>query len=120
MGSQPVAFSAWLPFFGQGPATRREHRTVCLPDFQGIGIGNHISATLASMWQAFGYRVTSTTTHPGMIASRQRSKLWKLTRAPSLATGSDIIDHATTRLTAGFLYIGPSMQILPAQVLADR
>jgi len=36
----PVAFSAWLPFLGQGPKARREHRTVTLPDFQGVGMGN--------------------------------------------------------------------------------
>src|SRR5262249_34898072 len=37
---RPVAFSAWLPFVSPGPPTRREHRTVTLPDFQGVGIGN--------------------------------------------------------------------------------
>lgn len=34
---QPVAFSAWLPFVGAGPAARREHRTVTLPDYQSFG-----------------------------------------------------------------------------------
>jgi hypothetical protein len=37
---RPVAFSSWLPFVGQGPISRREHRTVFLPDFQGVGIGS--------------------------------------------------------------------------------
>ena len=114
---QPVAFSSWLPFFGAGPPTRREHRTVTLPDFQGIGIGNVLSALIASMWKALGYRATSTTTHPAMIRSRNRSKVWNMTRAPSLVGTTDIIKHASTRLTAGFEYIGPAMKPFTAKAL---
>jgi hypothetical protein len=33
------------------------------------------------MWRAFGFRASSSTTHPGMIAYRTRSPLWKLKRA---------------------------------------
>src|SRR5262249_3313940 len=73
---RPVAFSAWLPFVGSGPPARREHRTVTLPDFQGIGIGNAFANTIAAMWKCFGYRAVSTTTHPAMIAYRHRSSLW--------------------------------------------
>ncbi len=106
----PVAFSAWLPFVGSGPPARREHRTVCLPDFQGAGIGNALSATIASLWRGLGYRALSTTTHPAMIRSRLRSPLWRMHRAPSLAAGREArLRHATTRLTAGFEYIGPAM-----------
>ncbi|HXG12377.1 MAG TPA: GNAT family N-acetyltransferase [Gemmataceae bacterium] len=109
---RPIAFSAWLPFVGAGPPTRREHRTVVLPDYQGVGIGNALSATIASMWQALGYRATSTTTHPAMIQSRLRSPLWRMTRGPALAGRERKLvklKHATTRLTAGFRYVGPSM-----------
>src|SRR5207248_5169934 len=109
---RPVAFSAWLPFVSPGPPTRREHRTVTLPDFQGVGIGNAVSALIASMWKGLGYRATSTTTHPAMIRARQRSKLWRMTRAPSLAGRGDIFRHARTRLTAGFVYVGPALSSL--------
>jgi GNAT superfamily N-acetyltransferase len=114
---EPVAFSAWVPFVGAGPPTRREHRTVTLPDYQGVGIGNALSATIASMWRALGYRAISTTTHPAMMRARQKSSLWKLTRAPALATGRDIFRHASTRLTAGFQYVGPSLPLLVAKAL---
>jgi ABC-type ATPase involved in cell division len=114
---EPVAFSAWVPFFGAGPPRRREHRTVTLPDFQGIGIGNVLSATIASMWTALGYQATSTTTHPAMIRARLRSPLWRMTRAPSLAGGGDVMRHATTRLTAGFVYVGPPLPVLVARTL---
>jgi hypothetical protein len=114
---QSVAFSSWIPFFGAGPRTRREHRTVCLPDFQGVGIGNALSATIAGMWKGLGYRAISTTTHPAMIRAREKSPLWVMTRRPSLAQGSDSIQHAYTRLTAGFQYVGPSMSPLVAKAL---
>lgn len=110
---QPVAFSAWLPFVGAGRPARREHRTVTLPDYQGVGIGNALSATIASLWKALGFRATSTTAHPAMIQSRLRSPLWRLTRRPGLAAGRErrLVDlrHATTRLTAGFRYVGPPL-----------
>jgi GNAT superfamily N-acetyltransferase len=110
---RPVAFSAWLPFVGAGPPTRREHRTVTLPDFQGAGIGNALSALVASMWAGLGIRATSTTTHPALIRARLRSPHWRMRRAPSLAAGAERrlrgLKHATTRLTAGFEYVGPAL-----------
>lgn len=120
----PVAFSAWLPFVGTGPPARREHRTVTLPDFQGVGIGNALSALIASLWRGLGFRALSTTTHPAMITSRLRSPFWVLRRAPSLASGRDRrlpgLRHATTRLTAGFEYTGPALSgRLARQLLAS-
>jgi ABC-type hemin transport system ATPase subunit len=118
---RPVAFSAWLPFVGQGPPTRREHRTVTLPDFQGVGIGNTLSDTIASMWRGLGYRAISTTTHPAMIRSRTGSANWRMHRSPSLAKRRHGripgLKHATTRLTAGFEYVGPAMPARQARAL---
>src|SRR5205807_9462033 len=106
----PVAFSAWLPFLGGGPKARREHRTVTLPDFQGVGIGNALSDTVAALWTGLGYRALSTTTHPAMIAARCRSPPCRLTRKPSFAAKAEGgIKHATMRLTAGFRYVGPPL-----------
>jgi len=116
---EPVAFSAWLPLVrGGGMPARREHRTVCLPDYQGAGIGNALSDTVAAMWKALGWHATSTTTHPAMIAARRRSPHWVMTRAPGLAPrNSKAIPHATTRLTAGFRYVGPAMNRTLARML---
>jgi ABC-type transport system involved in cytochrome c biogenesis ATPase subunit len=115
---QPVAFSAWLPFFGGGPPARREHRTVTLPDFQGVGIGNALSDCCASLWAGLGYRATSTTTHPALIRARLRSPHWRLTRAPALAARHEgKVKHAVTRLTAGFVYVGPPLSRGTAEVL---
>jgi ABC-type lipoprotein export system ATPase subunit len=106
---RPVAFSSWLPFLGRGRPAKREHRTVTLPDYQGVGIGNALSAFVASLWLGLGYRALSTTTHPAMIKARLRSPLWHLTRKPSFAKSDDRLKHATTRLTAGFEYVGPAL-----------
>jgi ABC-type arginine transport system ATPase subunit len=112
-GERPVAFSAWLPFVGARAPTRREHRTVTLPDFQGVGVGNALSALVASLWKGLGCRAVSTTTHPALIRARLRSPLWRLRRAPSLTTGRErrlrALKHAATRLTAGFEYVGPAL-----------
>jgi GNAT superfamily N-acetyltransferase len=119
---KPVAFSAWLPFVGAGPPARREHRTVTLPDYQGVGIGHALSTLLASMWRGLGHRATSTTTHPALIQSRLRSPFWVIRRAPSLAAGRSErlprLRHATTRLTAGFEYTGPGLPRRLARLLA--
>ncbi len=121
---RPVAFSAWLPFVGAGPPTRREHRTVTLPDFQGVGIGNALSDLIASLWAGLGYRAISTTTHPAMIRARLRSPHWHMHRPPSLARGRERrlrgLKHATTRLTAGFAYVGPALPRRLANVLLAR
>lgn len=120
---RPVAFSAWLPFVGSGPPSRREHRTVTLPDFQGVGIGQALSSLIASMWRGLGFRARSTTTHPAMIAARLRSPFWVQRRGASLASGRSrglSLRHATTRLTAGFEYTGPALaRRLATRLLAD-
>jgi GNAT superfamily N-acetyltransferase/alpha-D-ribose 1-methylphosphonate 5-triphosphate synthase subunit PhnL len=119
---RPVAFSAWLPFVGVGPPARREHRTVTLPDYQGVGIGFALSSFCASLWKALGYRAVSTTTHPAFIAARCRSGDWRLKRKPSLVGGADgRLRHATTRLTAGFEYVGPALDyVTAARLMSSR
>jgi GNAT superfamily N-acetyltransferase len=117
---QPVAFDAWLPFFGKlktAQQARRGHRTVCLPDFQGVGIGAALFAHLASMWAGLGYRAFSATAHPAEIAARRRNPSWHMTRAPSF-TAKDTgkmagtrmsATRASQRLTASFEWCGPKM-----------
>jgi GNAT superfamily N-acetyltransferase len=105
---RPVAFSAWVNRCTRRGG-KREHRTVTLPDFQGIGIGHALSSFCASLWTGLGQRACSTTTHPAFVASRLRSAQWRLVRPPSLAPRGRG-RHATTRLTAGFEYIGPPLE----------
>ena len=110
---QPAAFTAVLPFPHPTHSGWREHRTVCLPDFQGVGIGNAMSEFIASLYKSTGKPYTSTTSHPAMIYHRAKSPLWRMTRKPGLTGGSGKRfsmmrkTAAIDRLTAGFAYIGP-------------
>jgi energy-coupling factor transporter ATP-binding protein EcfA2/GNAT superfamily N-acetyltransferase len=109
---RPVAFSAWVHAMTRHGG-KREHRTVTLPDYQGVGIGRALSEFCASLWRALELRATSTTTHPAFIASRSRSWRWRLLRRPKLARVRGDkrpgLHHAATRLTAGFEYVGPAL-----------
>jgi ABC-type ATPase involved in cell division/GNAT superfamily N-acetyltransferase len=123
-----VAFDAWLPFVGRtrdGTKARRGHRTVCLPDYQGVGIGAALFNHNASMWAGLGYRAFSCTAHPAEMRSRERSGLWRMTRKPSFTSpdrtrpGKSAAlnvnrealakTRSSERLTASFEYIGPAM-----------
>ena len=76
----PVVFAAVLsfPFKGEHKA-KREHRLVVLPDYQGIGIGNKTSETIAQIYLDNGYRYFSKTTNPKCGVHRDNSPLWKAT-----------------------------------------
>lgn len=113
---QPAAFVAALPFPHPKRPGWREHRTVCLPDFQGVGIGSAMSDFVASLYVSTGKPYFSTTSHPAMIAHRARSGLWRMHRPPGMsgrsgATSRQTCGMAATnsrgRITAGFEYVGP-------------
>jgi len=119
----PVAFSSWLYLVsGTVKNAWREHRTVTLPDFQGVGIGNALSAYIASMYRGLGCRAYSATSHPAMIRSRAASSLWRVARATSFTArdGGRVSGRATGRLTTGFEYTGPAMDATEAQKLYGR
>lgn len=119
----PAVFSSAISQPSKLP-TWREHRTVVLPDHQGIGIGNRMSEFVASLFLTRGYRYISVTTHPGMVAYRSRSPLWDMVRAPKASSvgskpdrnnfdgwfGNDAWkSRATHRRSTGlFEYVGPA------------
>ncbi|MSR59522.1 MAG: ABC transporter ATP-binding protein [Planctomycetaceae bacterium] len=114
VAGRPAAFTAVLSHPNRSGGFWREHRTVCLPDFQGVGIGHALSEYVASLFQATGKRYLSITSHPGMIQHRLRSSHWVMYRAPSLGrknTGREPAFNRTAALcrrTAGFRYVGPA------------
>jgi len=57
----------------------REHRTVILPDFQGLGLGSRLSNAIAKMYYDKGCRYFSKTAHPKLGEHRNNSNLWKPT-----------------------------------------
>jgi hypothetical protein len=120
VGSRPACFASVLHFPHPVKPRWREHRTVCLPDFQGVGLGNALSEYIASVFAtkglATGEPYFSITSHPAMIRHRARSPLWRMDRAPGRQTtacmtgfkdGSKKWQPAIDRITASFEYIGP-------------
>ena len=57
----------------------REHRTVVLPEFQGMGIGTALSDAIAEHIVSTGGRFFSKTSHPAMGLHRENSRNWKAT-----------------------------------------
>jgi GNAT superfamily N-acetyltransferase len=57
----------------------REHRTVVLPDYQGLGIGVRISDAVGAMVKAEGGRLFSKTSNHRMGDYRERSPSWRAT-----------------------------------------
>jgi hypothetical protein len=108
----PAAFTAVIHRPDPAGGYWAEHRTVCLPDFQGVGIGNALSEYVASLFVATLKRYCSRTSHPAMIRHRAKSKLWAMHSGVSFGarhTGKYAAFNrsaALHRLTAGFRFIG--------------
>lgn len=115
----PVAFAAVLHFpHPKARNIKREHRVVCLPDYQGVGIGNATSAYVGAMCKALGFRYQSQTSHPAMIRSRAKSTDWRMIAKPNNKTKVMVSGGAdqwqgrsklSTRFRATFEYVGSSL-----------
>lgn len=108
---KPVAFCSVLHFPHPTCATfKREHRTVVLPDFQGVGIGNRVSECVAEHFVRKGFRFVSTTSAPAMIRHRAKSPKWRMHRIGHAARpGKTQISAKTShkRFSAGFEFVAP-------------
>lgn len=76
----PVGFASALRF-PNGNFTNgwREHRTVILPDYQGLGVGVRLSDAVAKIFLTEGFRYFSKTAHPRLGEYRNTSPSWKPT-----------------------------------------
>lgn len=118
---------------GRRAGDMRGHRSVVLPDFQGVGIGLRLHDLCASLYTGLGGRAFSTTSHPAFVHAWHASPNWRTIRfgtvAPAGASSKYVqqqsarghkIDRSklssTDRLTGGFEYIGPAMD----RELAER
>jgi hypothetical protein len=90
INSKPIAFCSILRFpnanFSNG---WREHRTVVIPEFQGLGIGVAFSECIASMVISAGGRFFSKTSHPSFGVHRNKSCKWK----PTSKNGKKRLDY---------------------------
>lgn len=124
----PAVFGAVMHFpHPREKKFKREHRVVCLPDYQGIGLGNRFSATLGGVCRALGYRYMSITSHPAMIRARAASAEWNMKRSPNcdgktmpakgLSGGNT--SGISTRMRASFEFVGAPMEYETARRLWD-
>lgn len=80
IGEKAVAMTSFLAFpSGNWKNGWRGHRTVVLPEFQGMGIGNAISEWVAGKIVKTGGRYFSKTSHPSMGEHREKSTKWRAT-----------------------------------------
>jgi ABC-type lipoprotein export system ATPase subunit/GNAT superfamily N-acetyltransferase len=80
LGDKPIAFHAVLHSTNRDIHTYwRGHRTVVLPEFQGMGIGTRFSDAIAEIYVSRGLRYFSKTAHPSFGEHRQKSPLWRAT-----------------------------------------
>ena len=106
---KPVAFCSVLHFpHPKCTIMKREHRTVVLPDFQGVGIGNRLSEFVADYYKQKGFRFINTTSAPAMMSHRSKSTKWRCSRLGTVTKGSGQLaaQRSIKRVTAGFEFIG--------------
>lgn len=77
IADKPIAFCSILSFpNGNFKNAWREHRTVVIPEFQGLGIGTAISDEIAQLVIEHGGRYFSKTSHPAFGLHREKSNKW--------------------------------------------
>lgn len=108
--NQIVAFTAVISqpsgFFKRG---MRGHRTVVLPDFQGMGIGRIITDFMGGIYKARGYRYFTKTVNPRLGEYRQRSRKWIATAKngrPIRPSESRLNKHQKLRASYCYEYVG--------------
>ena len=99
----PIVKNAW-----------REHRTVILPDFQGISLGCKLSDYFGSLISSRNGAFYSRTQNPAIVSYRSRSKNWILTKkgkSNKQSQNPDILSNNTwkldfMRIAYSFKYVG--------------
>lgn len=111
---KPACFTAIMSFPHATMPGWRFHRLVCLPDFQGVGLGTRFRDYIASMYAALDKPVMVAAAHPAVVAHCSRSNQWVMVRSPQLGamkrgrtSGLTWQFGAGRRNIAGFRYCGP-------------
>jgi len=80
----PAGFVATIRQMGKakegGLGPRRAHRTVVLPEWQGLGVGSRLSDAVAELYFREGREYYGQTVHPRLGAYRDESPRWEATK----------------------------------------
>lgn len=107
---QLCAFSACL-YFPNSRGNRKyykDHRTVVLPDFQGLNIGLTITNFIADLLHKNGFSYFCVTSNPARIIQLKKSNNFKCTRFGRMhksKTNMFAKSISNNKITASFLYI---------------
>ena len=127
IGDKPVAFHAAIHSTNRDIHSYwRGHRTVVLPEFQGMGIGTAFSDAIAEIYVSRGLRYFSKTAHPSFGEHREKSPLWRATSTnrksrkasyllkdgtiramPGYGGNAEIARRDADRVCYSHVYIGP-------------
>lgn len=114
---EPVAFTSAVSFPHPKSPGWTLHRTVTLPDFQGVGIGVAVTDAVASMYASLGKPVRRVTSNPALIRHCAKSRNWTMVRRPARIKASKTmkleVGTSIDRITASFKWVGPITRINP-------
>ena len=104
LGDKPIGFHAAIHSTNRDIHSYwRGHRTVILPEFQGMGIGTAFSDAIAQMYVDRGLRYFSKTAHPSFGEHREKSDLWRPTSTNRQSRrGSYLNKDGTAREMKGY------------------
>jgi ABC-type lipoprotein export system ATPase subunit/GNAT superfamily N-acetyltransferase len=104
LGDKPIGFHAAIHSTNRDIHSYwRGHRTVILPEFQGMGIGTAFSDAIAEMYVSKGMRYFSKTAHPSFGEHREKSPLWRATSTNRKSRlGSYLLKDGTARKMPGY------------------
>jgi ABC-type lipoprotein export system ATPase subunit/GNAT superfamily N-acetyltransferase len=104
IGDKPVAFHAAIHSTNRDIHSYwRGHRTVVLPEFQGMGLGTAFSDAIAQIYVDRGLRYFSKTAHPSFGEHREKSPLWRATSTNKKSRAASYIKKdGTVRSMPGY------------------
>jgi ABC-type lipoprotein export system ATPase subunit/GNAT superfamily N-acetyltransferase len=104
LGDKPIGFHAAIHSTNRDIHSYwRGHRTVILPEFQGMGIGTRFSDAIAEMYVSKGFRYFSKTAHPSFGEHREKSDLWRPTSTNKKSRlGSYLLKDGSIRAMPGY------------------
>lgn len=114
LNGQLCAFSSILPFpHPKKKGFYKDHRTIVLPDFQGLNIAYFLTKFICELLKKENKGWITTTSNPARIAQLKKDKDFKCTRIGRASSGSGKIQNkfikdstSCNRITVSFEYIG--------------
>jgi len=119
---EPAGFFAYVKDnMGKKKNVIRGHRSVVLPDYQGVGIGAVATKTIMRHYTQQGFIVKAITSHPAFIAARSRDPDFRLCNKVEYVVSHGITELTKDsvkgfgRVTATFQYVGNRKNLLAAK-----